>query len=535
MTKIALAQLNFTVGDIDGNTQKIIHASKEAKQNNADLIAFPELALSGYPLEDLLLRQDIFEQIDHAIDVILQNVKDIDLLLTYPEKDGIENYNTAAWIRNGKIITKYHKQKLPNYGVFDEVRYFKPDKEPAVVELNGLKIGILICEDIWYPEPAEIAKKAGANALLCVNASPYSIDKQDKRIITLKQRVDETNLPILFCNLVGGQDELVFDGQSFMMNHLQEIISVAPSFEETILYLIYDDTTGLWYSPIKPIKEEKIAQIYKALTLGIRDYVTKNHFPGVVIGLSGGIDSALTLALAVDALGADAVEAVFMPSQYSAELSATEAENQAMALGVEFHILPIQSLFDHFQDELTPIFSGYKRDVTEENMQARIRGIFLMAISNKTGKMVLSTGNKSEVAVGYSTLYGDMVGGFDALKDISKTLVYELAVYRNNLSPSIPQAVIDRPPSAELAPNQFDQDSLPPYPDLDAILEYFIERDCSYDEIVEKGYDPDVTRKVLTLVLKNEYKRRQAPPGVRITERAFGRDRRYPITSGYEP
>lgn len=534
MTKIALAQLNFTVGDISGNTEKIIAAASHAREHGAHLLLLPELALTGYPLEDLLHRDDIYDQIDAALNKIKQTTQDIDILLTYPEKDKMGRFNTAAWIRNGEVITKYHKRKLPNYGVFDEVRYFQPGTETAIVDFQRARYGLLICEDIWFQEPALETKAAGADYLICLNASPYSMNKQEMRLAILKKRAEETGLPIFFINLVGGQDELVFDGSSLVIDSNGDIVALASAFKEEILYVeINQDKKIVPQNLSKP--SSKLATIYDALTLGIKDYVQKNHFPGVVIGLSGGIDSALTLALAVDALGADQVEAVFMPSRYSADLSATAAQEQAEFLGVKFHIIPIQSIFEKFLATLDPIFNGTPADVTEENIQARIRGTFLMALSNKTGKMVLSTGNKSETGVGYATLYGDMVGGFDALKDISKTLVYELSRYRNMLAPVIPQAVIDRAPSAELAENQQDQDSLPPYDVLDRILEEFVEKDRSYNDIIKMGFDKETTKKVIQMVLRNEYKRRQAPPGVRITEKAFGRDRRYPITSAYLP
>lgn len=534
MIKLALAQLDFTVGDIIGNIEMIIQAINDAKKKHIDLIVFPELALTGYPLEDLLHRSFLYKQAENAIEKILTHTKGIDVLLGYPEQDKKGCFNSAAWMKDGKIITKYHKQKLPNYGVFDEERYFKAGTQHTIVSLKGVKFAILICEDIWYPEPIALAKQAGADCVLCLNASPFSMFKADIRLKLLRQRIKETGLPIVYANLVGGQDELVFDGNSWVLNGEGKIIAAAAGFKEELLFVEMDESKQ--FIPQKlPQPPTKLSDIYNALTLGIKDYVIKNHFSGVIIGLSGGIDSALTLALAVDALGANKVTAVYMPSQYSANMSGEDAKQQAETHNVQFFVLPIQGIYENFLTQLQTIFVSHVKDTTEENLQARIRGTILMALSNKTGNMVLSTGNKSEIAVGYSTLYGDMVGGFDALKDIFKLIVYELAKYRNNISPAIPQRVIDRPASAELAPNQCDQDTLPPFDILDGILELFIEQDKDLHHIIQLGYDEETTKKVIQMVQRNEYKRRQAPPGVRITEKAFGRDRRYPITSGYKP
>ncbi len=534
MIKLALAQLDFTVGDIVGNAEMIIHAIKDAKKQHTDLIVFPELALTGYPLEDLLHRSFLYKQAENALKLILPETKGIDVLLGYPEYHEGGCFNAAAWMRDGKFITKYHKQKLPNYSVFDEARYFKAGSELSIVEMKGVRFTILICEDIWHKEVAMAAKDAGADCLLSLNASPFSMHKSDLRLKVLRKRTKETGLPIVFVNLVGGQDELVFDGYSLVLNADGTTAAAAAGFKEELLFVEMDESKQFVPQTL-PKETTKLSEIYNALTLGIKDYVTKNHFPGVIIGLSGGIDSALTLALAVDALGADKVTAVYMPSEYSSDLSTEEAKNQAQMLNVQFHILPIQSIYKDFMTQLQTIFVNNKKDTTEENLQARIRGTILMALSNKTGNMVLSTGNKSEMAVGYSTLYGDMVGGFNALKDIFKLIVYDLANYRNKISPVIPERVIDRPPSAELAPDQCDQDTLPPYEILDEILELFIEQDKDVSEIIQLGHDEETTKKAVQMVLRNEYKRRQSPPGVRITEKAFGRDRRYPITSGYKP
>ncbi|OGT21194.1 MAG: NAD+ synthase [Gammaproteobacteria bacterium RIFCSPHIGHO2_02_FULL_42_13] len=515
--RIAIGQLNFKVGAIAANAEKIIHALQLARdQHHADLIIFPELALTGYPLEDLLHRSYLFKVIDSALSKIKSAATGIDVIVGFPEKTTAGIFNSAVWIREQKELITYHKQKLPNYSVFDELRYFKPGSKSIVIELHGVKFGLLICEDAWYDDPVSHS----ADMLITINASPYSIHKFEQRRAVLQKH----HKPIIYANLVGGQDELVFDGRSFMMDKSGQVCAQAHAFAEELFVFELDSA---------PIPENDMpisAHIYQALRLGVKDYVTKNNFPGVLIGLSGGIDSALTLSIAVDALGADNVTAVFMPSQYSADISEKDSRQQADMLGVEYQVIPID---DMFQEALKTLAFNTKPTVAEENLQARIRGMILMALSNKTGRLVLSTGNKSEMAVGYSTLYGDMVGGFCVLKDVFKTMVYQLANYRNQLSPAIPQRVIDRPPSAELAPNQIDQDTLPPYDILDAILNLFIEKDLDVDTIIAQGFDEKIVRKIIKMVLKNEYKRRQAPPGVRISEKAFGRDRRYPITSGY--
>jgi len=530
--RIVLAQLNFTVGDIEHNTQKILNAIKQAKEHHADLIVFPELAITGYPLDDLLYREYLYQQTEHALKAIIQEANNIDILIGYPERTEQGDFNAAIWIRDQHIIKKYYKQKLHNYSVFDECRYFKQGNTPAIVKIKGIKCGILICEDIWHAEPAIQSKEAGAQLLLSLNASPYSMPKTDMRLNLIKQRVKETGLPLCFINLVGGQDELVFDGDTLVMNTQYEVCAQTDYFKEQLLtFDVTPDGEIIKQALPKPLS--KLESIYQTLVLGIRDYIEKNNFPGVIIGLSGGIDSALTLALAVDALGADRVTAISLPSQYTAEISNEDAKKQAQMLHVNYETIPIKSIFDSFLIALNPIFNGEKPDITEENLQARIRGTLLMALSNKTGRLVLTTSNKSETAVGYSTLYGDMAGGFCALKDVYKTLVYQLSHYRNTLSPAIPNRVLERAPSAELAPNQTDQDSLPPYDMLDKILELFIDQDKEIHEIVAAGFDEDIVKKIANLVLKNEYKRRQAAPGVRITEKLFGRDRRYPITSKF--
>jgi NAD+ synthase (glutamine-hydrolysing) len=535
--RIALAQLNFLVGDITGNARRVIEAANRARDElKADAILFPELALTGYPPEDLLLRPGMHTRVLHALELIKREVRGIDVVVGYPRHATGGLYNAASLIRDGELVASYHKQHLPNYSVFDEKRYFAAGSEPCVVKVKGVSVGITICEDIWHPGPVTQAAEAGAKLILNLNASPFHLHKGNEREEVMRQRINEGGVPVAYVNLVGGQDELVFDGGSFVMDAQGVVTQRAPAFAED-LYLAefsVDDQGNVTPVPTEcalPLVAEESA--YRALVLGVRDYIEKNGFKGAVIGLSGGIDSALTLAIAVDAIGAERVEAVMMPSRYTADISQSDAAEEANLLGVKYSVIPIERTFSAFLESLAEEFAGTKTDVTEENLQARCRGVLLMAISNKSGKIVLTTGNKSEMAVGYATLYGDMAGGFDVLKDVPKTLVFRLASWRNTVSPVIPQRVIDRPPSAELAPDQKDTDSLPPYEVLDAILEMYVERDFCTEEIVAKGYDEATVRRVIRMVDRNEYKRRQAAPGVRITRRAFGRDRRYPITSGF--
>lgn len=534
--RMVLAQLNFCVGDIRGNAKKIIAAIKQARDIlKADIIVFPELALCGYPPEDLLLRPDFYQQIEKALNHIKQEVHGIDVVLGYPQHIEKKTYNAACVIREENIIVNYHKQCLPNYGVFDEKRYFRKGFEPGLFTCKNLSFGVIICEDMWYPEPIAQAKEAGAQFIICLNASPLDVNKQHEREKRMRQRIQENSLPIAYAHWVGGQDDLVFDGGSLVMDGTGTICAHADYYQEKLLPIdiLVDQTLHILPSELPaPLSLE--ASVYKALVLSVHDYVHKNGFPGVLIGLSGGIDSALTLAIAVDALGKDCVEGVLLPSRYTSELSLNLAHAQATTMGVTTRTISIEPSFSCFLDSLAPEFAGLPTDQTEENIQARCRGVILMALSNKSGKMVLTTGNKSEMAVGYATLYGDMAGGFAVLKDVPKTLVYRLAQYRNSLENVIPQEVIDRPPSAELALNQKDEDSLPPYSILDAILEMYVEQDRSPEEIVAAGYKMDVVGRIIYLVDRNEYKRRQAPPGPRITLRAFGRERRYPITSKYK-
>jgi NAD+ synthase (glutamine-hydrolysing) len=534
--RIAIAQINLLVGDINGNIRRILAAAYRARDElKAHAVIFPELTLTGYPPEDLLYKPHFIEYINAALLTIAEQTQGISLVLGFPELDEGVLYNSAAIIRDGKIATIYRKQELPNYGVFDEKRYFRPGHQACVFELEGVKIGITICEDIWFPGAVEQSAAAGAELILNLNASPYHANKTSEREQVVRERVAATGIPLVYANLVGGQDELVFDGASFVMDAKGTIVTRAHELTEALIVaeFAYQDNTLTALPGLLAKTETEVSSVYKALVLGIRDYVTKNGFQGAVLGLSGGIDSALTLALAVDALGADKVEAVMMPSRYTADMSVEDARLEAEALGVAHYVIPIEPAFQAFTGLLAETFQGLARDTTEENIQARCRGVLLMAISNKKRKILLTTGNKSEMSVGYATLYGDMAGGFAPLKDVPKLLVYRLSEYRNTITPVIPLRVIERPPSAELAPDQKDEDSLPPYSILDPILERYVELDQSIEDIIAAGFDEAYVRKVARLVDLNEYKRRQAPPGVKISRRAFGRDRRYPITCGF--
>lgn len=531
--KIAIAQLNCTVGDIPGNARKIREAAAQAKSNGATVLLTPELALAGYPPEDLLLRDDFYRACDAALAELLDVASGIVLVVGLPRHANGRRHNAAAVLQQGKIAGWYHKLRLPNYEVFDEERYFEPGDKPCVFEVDGVSLGVNICEDVWLEGAPTLAAQAGAQALLVLNASPYHMRKQAVRYNVVKKRIEEAGLPIVFANLVGGQDELVFDGASFAMNADSQVVCQLQAFEEALAYVEFNGREFLSGTLVQPLSLD--ASVYKALCLGVHDYVRKNGFPGVLLGLSGGIDSALTLAVAVDCLGAQQVHAVMMPSPYTAAMSVEDSRAMVRTFGVRYSEIPIGAVFDAFKTALAPQFAGRPEDTTEENLQARIRGTLLMALSNKFGSIVLTTGNKSEMAVGYSTLYGDMAGGFNVLKDIFKTLVYRLARYRNDMSPVIPERIITRPPSAELRPNQTDQDSLPDYAVLDAIAEAFMERDQTPRDIIAMGYLPDDVRRVTRLIKQNEYKRRQAPVGVRISERGFGKDWRYPITSKFQP
>jgi NAD+ synthase (glutamine-hydrolysing) len=534
---VVMAQLNPMVGDIDGNTGVVIAAVEAAqREHRADLVLFPELMLTGYPPEDLLLRPSIGPRIERALARLCAAVGDCRVVVGYPRRIDGRLFNMAGLIHRGRIVAEYAKQELPNYQVFDEKRYFSAGASPCVVDIDGIPVALSICEDIWHAGPMRQAADAGARLMLNLNASPFHIDKQRQRVELLRQRVAESGVPICYANMVGGQDELVFDGGSMAVDRDGSLRVMAPAFEPGLYpVVVRDDGSHCSLAPgrVAPLPEP-VPSVYNALVAGVRDYVEKNRFPGVVLGLSGGIDSAVTLAVAVDAIGAERVEAVMMPFRYTSQMSLEDAADQAGRLGVRFRVLPIEPMYEAFMETLSREFAGLPVDKTEENLQARIRGVLLMALSNKHGSLVLTTGNKSEMAVGYSTLYGDMAGGFDVLKDVPKTLVFKLANYRNARSPVIPVRVIERPPSAELAPDQKDQDSLPPYDELDQILERYIERDQSQEEIVAAGFERATVARVIRMVDLNEYKRRQAPIGVRITQRGFGRDRRYPITSRWQ-
>ncbi|MCI5106310.1 MAG: NAD+ synthase [Pseudomonadales bacterium] len=540
--KLVMAQLNLLVGDIDANTDRVIANARRAMDEfQADVIVFPELTLTGYPPEDLLFRSSLKLRVDRALQRILLSELDIAMVIGFPERVADKLYNSLAVIQGGKILANYRKQRLPSYEVFDEHRYFTEGDQVCVQTIAGCRAAFTICEDMWEAEPARQAQQAGAELLININASPYHLNKLQDRQQLLKQRSSDAGCAIVYVNLVGGQDELVFDGGSMVVDSQGECRYLAPSYEED-LYAVEIECEAGKSCVVKPQSiapsQSLEAQVYAALVLGVRDYVNKNGFPGVVLGLSGGIDSALTLAVAVDALGKDRVEAVMMPFEYTSRLSLDVAAQQANTQGVSYKVIAINEIYGAFMNALDEEFAGYDADVSEQNIQARARGVLLMAISNKKGSLVLTTGNKSEIAVGYSTLYGDMAGGFDVLKDVSKTLVYRLARYRNEAWSSeavevIPYAVIDRPPSAELAPGQLDQDSLPAYEVLDQILELYVEQDCSATDIIERGFEEEQVRRVLRLVDLNEYKRRQSPVGVRLTRRGFGRDRRYPITNAW--
>jgi len=534
--KAALAQIDLVVGDVAGNTAKIIDYAQRARDaEGADIVIFPELSICGYPPEDLLFHAGLRLDVEAAVAEIRDQVFGIAILLGFPEYDDDHIYNACAVLQDGKILAHYRKQLLPNYAVFDEERYFTAGKDSAVFNLNGVRIGLSICEDVWSPGPIGASCAAGAECMLVINGSPFEVRTQEAREGVVRIRVAETGIPVVYVNHVGGQDELVFDGGSFVMDADGDITYRAQSFEESMHTVVLEGTARGVRPRQGPIAEteDRVATVYRALVMGTRDYVGNHGFPGVIVGLSGGIDSALVMAIACDAIGADRVRAVQMPFRYTSTMSQEDSAAQAGTFGIQYDVIPIEPMYEATIEQLQPVLGDTEPDATEENIQARCRGLLLMAISNKTGRMLLTTGNKSEMAVGYATLYGDMAGGFAPIKDCSKSLVFELARYRNTLGDAIPERVISRPPSAELRPDQKDTDSLPDYDILDPILAAFIEDDLSVAEITERGFDRDVVIRVLEMVKRNEYKRRQAPPGVRISKRAFGRDWRYPITSGY--
>jgi len=525
--KIALAQINPTVGALEENAKKIIDYINKAKVKGAELVVFPELAITGYPPEDLVLKPQFITDNLNALKEITKAAKEIAVYVGFVDRDKEYIYNAGAFINNGKVIDIYRKNNLPNYKVFDEKRYFTPGKKTSVITLKGTKIGLGICEDIWVEEgPYKGEAKAGAKTMLVINASPYHIGKIYEREKILCKRAKATKAHIVYVNLVGGQDELVFDGGSFAVNSKGQVIASAPQFKEDLLIIEENKSSR---SP----KLDELDEIYSAIKLGLRDYVDKNGFKDVLMGLSGGIDSALTLAIAADALGKDRVHAVYMPSQYSAQQSMDDSKAIAQNLGTSLDIIPINDIFGDYLKNLEGSFKGAKPNIAEENLQARIRGNILMAISNKFGWLVISTGNKSETSTGYCTLYGDMVGGFNVLKDVTKTLIYKLADWRNKQGNVIPESIINRAPTAELKPDQKDQDVLPPYDVLDKVIQGYVVENKSRAEIVKTGIDENIVDKVISMIDRAEYKRRQSPPGPRITERAFGKDWRLPITNGY--
>ena len=534
--KVALAQFSPHIGNIESNVQQMIEQAQAAQKQNADLIVFPELSVIGYPAEDLLLRPSLHKRTQQAFEQ-LATVKDIVMVFGFVNQteDG-QRYNAAAVMKDGQILGVYNKQNLPNYGVFDEKRYFSEGHQHLIFEYLGHKFGVLICEDIWKLETAQQIAQLNVETVLVLNASPYEVGKPQHRILTLKELARQLNINIVYTNQVGGQDDLIFDGTSFVITSAGEVALEAPSFKEDLYTVEYEINNKAYKIAEKAPALDTMAEIYQALVMGTRDYVQRSGFPGVILGLSGGIDSALTLAIAVDAIGADKVQAVMMPYTYTSQISVEDATEQAKRMGVTFGIAEIHPIVNSFMQTLFPFFGNSPADATEENLQARARGTLLMGLSNKFGNLVLSTGNKSELSVGYCTLYGDMVGGYAVLKDVYKTIVFELAKYRNSLeeTPVIPERVITRPPSAELRPDQKDQDSLPSYEILDAILYAYLEEDMSQDEIIAKGFEKDVVIKVIQLVDRNEYKRRQGAIGPRITSRAFSRERRYPIVNGWK-
>ncbi len=527
-----MVQMNPHLGNLRANANYIKQVI-ESHQKDVNLIIFPELSLCGYPPEDLVFRDDFLMQNLLMLYEIREITRHCHVIVGLPQRGKDKAiYNCAVVIENQQIIATYYKQKLPNYKVFDEKRYFNAGSDNCIIEINAIKIGIMICEDIWFYEPAQCYKEAGASLLISINASPYNVDAQTDRLLMLKQRVLETELPIIYVNQVGGQDELVFDGTSMVYGSNAELLQRCPAFESGLFKGELNSKQDIAPYP------ELLPAIYDALVLGLRDYVNKNGFKKVLLGLSGGIDSSLTLAIAVDALGADAVTAIMLPYRYTSQLSKEQANQQAQNLDITYNSINIESIVNSAMAALADSFKGSVVDVTEQNIQSRSRGLVLMALSNKHNALLLTTGNKSEIAVGYATLYGDMAGGFNVLKDVVKTRVYELARYRNTLAPehcpAIPHEVISRPPSAELAPDQIDEDNLPPYSTLDAIIELFVEKDLSVHQIIQHGFDTEVVKRVVRLIQLNEHKRSQAAIGTRITNRGFGRDRRYPITNGWQ-
>jgi len=530
--KLAIAQINCILGDLTGNAAKILHYAEQARVAGAQLLLTPELSICGYPPEDLLLRAGFYQSCQLALHELARKITDISVIVGHPQLLDGKHYNAASLLRDGQVVATYYKHFLPNYAVFDEKRYFSNGLEPLVFELAGIRFGVNICEDVWEAEAAQQAAAAGAQVLLVLNASPYAAQKMTTRYAELRQRISETGMSIVYANMVGGQDELVFDGASFAMDRSGKLTAQSAVFEELLSVLdISDDAQPAGGIAVLPTLE---AEIYQALRTGLRDYIGKNGFKGVLLGLSGGIDSALTLAIAVDALGADKVHAVMMPSPYTAQISLDDSREMIRILGVQYDEFSIEPIMQTYLATLKTSFAGCAEDTTEENLQARIRGNLLMALSNKKGALVLTTGNKSEMSVGYATLYGDMAGGFSVLKDVGKLLVYRLSVYRNSVSYVIPERIITRAPTAELRHNQTDQDNLPSYEVLDGIMECYVEKNLPIPDIIARGYSEVDVRRVVRLIQLSEYKRRQSATGVRITERSYGKDWRYPITVRYQ-
>ena len=552
--QLCIAQLNFVVGDMSGNARKIIDAARTAYGQGARVLVTPELAICGYAAEDLLLRPAFIDACDDALKTVaceLAGLKGLHVVVGHPEGGGIQSrsvsvtqrFNRASVLCEGRVVASYAKQELPNYQVFDERRYFTPGNTASVFEVEGVQLGLLICEDAWFEGPAQLARDAGAQVLVVLNASPFHVGKGLEREVQMGQRVKESGLPLVYAHLVGGQDEVIFEGRSFALNAQSEVVARAPAFKECLQYIQLESEK---VHPTLRITGSEIVDgsawqedLWHALVLGIRDYLGKNGFPGAILGLSGGIDSALVLALAVDALGADKIHAVMMPSPYTADISWIDSRDMVKRLGVRYDEISIAPLFEGFKSALKAQFEGLAEDTTEENIQARVRGTMLMALSNKTGAIVLTTGNKSEMATGYCTLYGDMAGGFAVIKDVVKTQVFKLAEWRNENDPygtgrnPIPERIITRPPSAELRADQKDQDSLPPYEVLDAIVQRYMENDEGINALVADGFDRADVEKVTRLIKLNEYKRRQSPVGIRVTHRSFGKDWRYPITNRF--
>lgn len=534
---IGIVQENPIVGDIEGNLQLAVNAiDKLSKQSSPDIFLFTEMFITGYPPEDLILRDDLLDASYEAVEKLCEVKPESFIVIGYPKKEGDSIFNCAGVLRNKSVITEYKKQELPNYEVFDEKRYFQSGKGPGIFEVNGLRVGLSVCEDIWHENVIKQLHEKKTDLILNINASPFHLDKIKERKVLISGHAINYSLPIVYANQVGGQDELVFDGTSMAMDGEGQQILQLEKFKEDykIVNFISDQEGKLSSEKREEIPEDKeLEEVYKALVLGAKDYIQKNNFPGVLIGSSGGIDSALTAAIAADAIGPEKVRTFMLPFKFTSDMSVEDSEKLAVNLGIKHSVIPIGDIYESFADSLEDEFSGLEPDITEENLQSRCRGVILMALSNKSGELVLTTGNKSETAVGYSTLYGDTAGGFGVLKDVPKTLVYELSRYRNTISHVIPDRIIDRPPSAELAPDQQDSDSLPDYAILDKIIELYVEQDKSKAEIEESGIDKSMVDRVVRLIDLSEYKRRQAPLGVKITSRGFGKDRRYPITNKF--